>query len=626
MARVVLSLAAVLAAVLVAALGKRAERPNIILFMADDCTLRHCAEGAVHARPDAHRAAVGYFDVGAYGSPTLRTPHVDRLAEEGALFTQWYATSGLCTPSRGAMLTGRYAQRCARTHALRRAMPRALTRRGGLRWWVQARPVHDVCVPGRPALPGVLPVVRGRPARQRDDHCRRAPAVRCVAHIHTMVVCAAPCLSPSWTRCACWCRTGYKSALLGKWHLGHNGSLPTARGFDYFFGTPYSHDEGYPGPFPISLIWPPVPVYRNTEIVEQPIDMATITPRMTADALRWIDESVAADAPFFMYIAYHEPHIPAFTSEGNAGRSRGGAYGDMVEQMDDSIGAIMERVRQVGNTFVFFTSDNGAWPDAQEPFTPENAEQGDGGSNGAFHEGKASTWEGGVRTPAIAWYPERIPGGRTVREMASHLDLFPTMLEYASVPLPEGRVYDGKSLVSLMDGATERGPHEFLFYWRESVLMAVRWGRYKGHFVTRSGFDSEEPVVHTPLLLFDLERDFGERYPMNNTLHPEKVATILAAADAHRAQMTFGPPQFDVGGTLLGQSWQVIPCCQRQNVRARVNGHAATGPKMTDALRCPGPSSRRTLPRPSRPRTGRCCCGRTVCACRPTPRRSSAPA
>ena len=357
---------------------------------------------------------------------------------------------------------------------------------------------------------------------------------------------------------------------MGKWHLGHNGSLPTQRGFDYFFGTPYSHDEGYPGPFPISLVWPPVPVFENEVIVEQPIDLATITPRMTDRILNFIDESAASSTPFFLYVAYHEPHIPAFTSEGNAGRSRGGPFGDMVEQMDDSIGVIMERIRELGNTLVFVTSDNGAWPDAQEPFTPENAEQGDGGSNGAFYEGKASTWEGGVRIPAIAWYPGHIPAGRVVREIASHVDLFPTFLEYAEVPLPSDREYDGKSLVALLEGETETGPHTFQFFWRERTLMAVRWGRYKGHFVTRSGFGSEDPVVHDPMLLFDIERDLSERYPMNITNYPDIVQTIREAADQAYLEMTWGPPQFDVGGTLLGQSWQIIPCCQRQNVRRRV--------------------------------------------------------
>jgi len=353
---------------------------------------------------------------------------------------------------------------------------------------------------------------------------------------------------------------------MGKWHLGHNGSLPTQRGFDFFFGPPYSHDEGYPGPFPISYIWPAVPVYRNEEIIEQPIEMETFTDRLISEVLSFIDAAQANGVPFFIYVAFLEPHIPAFASPRNVGRSRGGRYGDMVEQMDEAVGIIMDRVREVGNTFVVFTSDNGAWPDAQEPFTPEDAEQGDGGSNGAFFEGKASTWEGGHRTPTIAWYPERIPGGRTIQHIASHLDLFPTILDYAGVPLPPDRVYDGKSIVPLLNGEDEQPPHEFLFYWRERTLMAVRYGRYKGHFVTRSGFGSEEPVHHSPMLLFDLERDLGEQFPMNVTNYPDIVNAILAAADAHRAQMTWGEPQFDVGGTLLGQSWKVVPCCQRQNI------------------------------------------------------------
>ena len=333
--------------------------------------------------------------------------------------TQYYAAAPLCTPSRGSLLTGRLPTRLG--FYTRFDPPADLLFRVFYPTSVGGLAVNDTTV---------------------------------AAHLKSK---------------------GYQTGIIGKWHLGHVDCLPTQRGFDYFFGTPYSHDEGYPGPFPISFVFPPVPVYENELIVEQPLNLETLTPRMTDRALNFIgalfflslfafslipiffflDESVANQSPFFLYMSYHEPHIPAFAAPAFKGTSHAGAYGDMMEQMDDSIGQILSRLDEhsiTRNTIVIFVSDNGAWPDAREPAAPNDGKQGDGGNNGPFKEGKGSTWEGGMRSPFIIRWPGRIPSLTRKLDIASHLDIFPTILEAAEIPLPVDKVFDGASLLPLLTG------------------------------------------------------------------------------------------------------------------------------------------------------------------------------
>jgi len=455
---------------------------------------------------------VGYGDLSSYGAPTTHTPRLDRLASEGIRFTQWYAGAAVCTPSRGATLTGR------------------LPLRSGL-YSRFNYPFDYLFRVFYPSSLGSLPA----------NETTIAGALK---------------------------EKGYYSAAVGKWHLGHHNALPHERGFDYFYGTPYSHDEGYPGPFPMSLVWPPVPLYQNEKIIEQPLDLETLTPRMTSEALNVIETSHAAGQPFFLYLSYHEAHIPIFTSKEFEGVSRRGRYGDMMVQMDSSVGQVIDKLKELqidNNTLVIFVSDNGAWVEAKEPFSPEGASEfGVGGSNGPFREGKGSTWEGGIRVPAIAWWPGRIQPALSF-EMATHLDLLPTFLELAGIQPPADRVLDGKSIAPLLLDTTQKSPHEFLFFWREQILMAVRYGAYKLHYVTRSGFGFDRPVVHDPPLLFNIEVDPGELFPLNSTHHQDIVDAIHQASEAHKATIELGSPQYDFKheGPVPGQDWSVIPCCRR---------------------------------------------------------------
>jgi arylsulfatase A-like enzyme len=305
-----------------------AEKPNIVILFADD---------------------LGYGDLGCYGHPSNRTPHLDRMAAEGLRFTDFYSAAEVCTPSRAALLTGRYPIRSGMCGGRRVLFPNS---KGGL-------------PPGEITLAEVL-----------KDH-------------------------------------GYATAHIGKWHLGiHEGSRPLDQGFDYSFGLPYSNDmdarKGLPrgaasGPDPPSDGWN-VPLVRNGEVIERAADQATLTRRYTEEAIRFIHSN--KERPFFLYLAHTMPHVPLFASSEFKGNSPRGIYGDVVAELDASAGKILEALRTAGiaqNTFVFFTSDNGPWL----------TQGTQGGSAGLLRGGKGSTWEGGMRVSGIAWMPGRIKPGVT---------------------------------------------------------------------------------------------------------------------------------------------------------------------------------------------------------------------
>lgn len=297
--------------------------PNIIIIFADD---------------------LGYGDLGCYGHPSIRTPHLDRMAAEGVRFTDFYTADAICTPSRAALLTGRYAVRSGMSYPRRVLFPESA---GGL-------------PPGEITLAEAL---RGR---------------------------------------------GYATAHVGKWHLGvHPGSRPIDQGFDLSLELPYSNDmdprPGLPSdakksPNPPLDGWN-VPLLRNGMIVERPADQRTLTRRYTEAVVEFIRQEKAR--PFFVYLAHSFPHTPLFASPEFAGRSARGIYGDAVEEIDWSVGRVLATLHEQGlaeNTFVVFTSDNGPWltMDVQ------------GGSAGIFRNGKGTTWEGGFRVPGIAWWPGKI--------------------------------------------------------------------------------------------------------------------------------------------------------------------------------------------------------------------------
>jgi arylsulfatase A len=419
--------------------------PNIVFVLADD---------------------LGWGDLGSYGSTDIRTPNIDRIAREGARFTQFYVGASVCTPSRASFLTGRYPIRM-------KLDPRGVF-------------FPDSFNGLDPAEVTIAEVLRDR---------------------------------------------GYATALVGKWHLGHLPQfLPTAQGFDSFFGTPYSNDMDepqYPGePPPVhgcnSLLAdcrPGVPLMRDGGIIEMPAIQETLTQRYTQEAIAAMRRAVQESRPFFLYYASNFPHVPLYASQAFLGTSRGGLYGDVVEELDWSVGELLREIHDLGiedDTIVVFASDNGPWllwaTDAPVP-------QGgrDSGTAGPLREGKSTTFEGGMRVPLVARWPGHFPAGRTITEPAAMIDWMPTFAKLAGASLPAGVEIDGKDIGPLLEGRGQRdlgdGFSYLLYRQDNSGLGGYREGRLKLKLAVKGGESVYARYDH-PDLLFDLESDPGEQHDL----------------------------------------------------------------------------------------------------------------
>jgi arylsulfatase A-like enzyme len=338
----------------------------------------------------------------------------------------------------------------------------------------------------------------------------------------------------------------YVTGCIGKWHLGAKPQfIPTAHGFDSYLGLLWSNDMEPNGkvPKPGSMSQDPDPkwwnptLWRNEKPIEQPTDLSTLTRRYTKEAIKFIHEN--KEKPFFLYFPHTFPHVPVFASKNFKGKSLRGRYGDAVEEIDWSVGQVLETLRKEHldkNTFVFFTSDNGPW--LIKEFT--------GGSAGLLREGKNSTWEGGFREPGIAWWPKKIPAGIVTHELATSMDLFSTITHLADVKMPTDRIMDSVDMAPILF-QNSKSARNVIWYYRGAELFAVRKGPYKVHFKTAPGYKgrhiTEQMEKHDPPLLFNLEEDPSEKFDIAAE-HPDVIADIQREVEKHRANLVPGKPQY----------------------------------------------------------------------------------
>ncbi len=316
----------------------------------------------------------------------------------------------------------------------------------------------------------------------------------------------------------------YATGCVGKWHLGHLPKfLPMTQGFDSYYGIPYSNDMK------------PTTLLRGASVIEDPVDQTTLTARYTAEAVSFIRQN--RDRPFLLYLPHNFPHTPLFASEKFKDTSRRGLYGDVVSELDWSVGQVLDTLRELElaeNTFVFFTSDNGPWLIRNQ----------DGGSAGLLRGGKGSTWEGGMREPSIAWWPGTIPAGRTSAELGCTTDLMATICALLATEPPTDRTLDSYDLRPVLLGTGE-SPRKSMLYYRGRKLMAARLGPWKAHFMTQAGYFQPKPEVHDPPLLFNLEHDPSEKYDVGKD-HPEVISDIRKLVAEHEANLVVPPSQLEI--------------------------------------------------------------------------------
>ncbi|SHF21465.1 Arylsulfatase A [Mariniphaga anaerophila] len=423
---------------------------------------------------------LGYGDLGIFGHPTIKTPNLDKMAVEGQKWTNFYVAASVCTPSRAGLLTGRLPVRSGMCSDKRRVL--------------------------FPDSNGGLPQSELTIARLLKNN-------------------------------------GYQTAAIGKWHLGHQSPyLPTDHGFDSYFGIPYSNDMDRVERTDYFTLAETeryqaynVPLMRDEEIIERPTDQRTLTKRYTEETVTAIKKMKGA--PFFIYLAHNLPHIPLFRAEEFKDTSLAGIYGDVIEEIDWSVGQILAALKEEGldeNTLVVFTSDNGPW----------HTYKTHGGTAGLLRGAKGGTFEGGMREPTIFSWPGKLQSG-VVMEMGTTMDLLPTFCKLSGTKLPTDRIYDGYDISPLLFGTGE-GERDVVFYYRGQKVYAIRKGNYKAHFITQNEYGSQTahpitnpptaptktPTIHEIPLLYNVNIDPSEKYNIAEN-HPEIIADIQKTLKDH---------------------------------------------------------------------------------------------
>ncbi|XP_038673672.1 steryl-sulfatase-like isoform X1 [Scyliorhinus canicula] len=545
-------------------LGQRANtQPNYVLIMADD---------------------LGIGDLGCYGNITLRTPHIDSLAKDGVTLTQHIAAAALCTPSRAAVLTGRYPIRSGMTSFRRIGVYIFAAGSGGL-------PTNETTF---------VKLLKEQ---------------------------------------------GYSTGLIGKWHLGLNCESsedhchhPLWHGFDYFYGLPLTNLRNCkPNGGNIIIVgarstvrtavqvvivalitllllcllglvsmpWKALGflflavtlllaalllffsqfrnlnciLMRNRRIIQQPFTCENLTQRMTSEATSFMGRN--ADRPFLLFMSFIPVHTALYASPEFLGKSKHGLYGDSVEEMDWSVGQILATLEMLNlsrRTLVYFTSDQGA-------HIEEISESGEvhGGWNGIYKGGKSTNWEGGIRVPGLLRWSGVLTAGRSIDEPTSNMDLFPTIVKLSKAAMPGDRIIDGRDLMPLLLGDVQHSEHEFLFHYCNSYLSAVRWhprhssSVWKAHLFTpnfnpegtQGCFDTHVCLCygnyvsrHDPPLLYDLSCDPTESSPVTPASEPQyhQILDVMReAVERHRGTLTPVPDQLTINN-IIWKPW-LQPCC-----------------------------------------------------------------
>lgn len=449
------------------------------------CTLASVSVAAADRPPNVVVIFIddmGYADIGPFGAQGYDTPHLNRMAKEGRTFTDFYVTQAVCSASRAGLMTGCYNVRVG--------IMGALGPKSEIGLHEDEVTLAEIC-------------------KQKD----------------------------------------YATACYGKWHLGHHKQfLPMQHGFDDYFGLPYSNDMWpyHPGVLHLTMEerlkkWPHLPLIQGNKVINREVDdeaQAQLTTAYTEAAVNFIEDNKSD--PFFLYVPHSMVHVPLYVSDKFKGKSQAGLFGDVMMEVDWSVGQILDTLREHqldDNTLVIFTADNGPW-----------LNYGDhAGSAGPLREGKGTMFDGGCRESCVMWWPGKIPAGTSCSVPAMTIDILPTVAELIGAKLPDHKI-DGRNIWPLIageDGA--ESPQEAYFMYYGKQLQAVRSGKWKLHFphgyrtmAGKPGGTGGIPTKYSQAKigkeLFNLEADIGETTDVASQ-HPEVVARLTALANEMRKDL-----------------------------------------------------------------------------------------